>query len=425
MSGSSVDDTEDAIAVYTDGLVGEALQAPTLYERAGVRSFVSLSQVHRGADLLTMPDLGALGDLVEAAAQGLAGKDNVAQEAYEELDRTSITSLIESLEKLGIPDVQTVYFPGVDLYTHVSDAALSEQRMYIRQVIDSAVGRVLAAYREAGALESTYVVFIADHGHTPVINDDRHSLGADGEGEPTSLIERTGFRMREMDLDVDDEDGDDANDASEQDYQAVVAYQGAMAYVYLADRATCPAVKDSCDWSRAPRWKEDVLPMLRAFDAANRLGAVVPELQGTIDLVFSRPPRPPGQDALPFEVWDGNRLVLIREYLARNPRPDLLQLESRMDALSAGPYGHRAGDIVLLARSGMERPIEDRYYFSNQFRSWHGSPTAQDSRIPLLVARAGESGVEIRRRVRAATGESPTQLSITPLILELLDAAPR
>lgn len=421
----TVDDTEDAIAVYTDGLVGEALQAPTLYERAGVRSFVSLSQVHRGADLLTIPDLGALGDLVEAAAQGLSGKDNVAQEAYEELDRTSITSLIESFEKLGIPDVQTVYFPGVDLYTHVSDAALSEQRMYIRQVIDSAVGRVLASYREAGALESTYVVFIADHGHTPVISDDRHSLGADGEGEPTSLIERTGFRMREMDLDVDDEDGDDANDASEQDYQAVVAYQGAMAYVYLADRATCPAVEDSCDWSRAPRWEEDVVPMLRAFDAANRLGAVVPELQGTIDLVFSRPPRPPGQDALPFEVWDGNRLVPIGEYLAKNPRPDLLQLESRMAALSAGPYGHRAGDILLLARSGMERPIEDRYYFSNQFRSWHGSPTAQDSRIPLLVARAGESGVEIRRRVRAATGESPTQLSITPLILELLDTAPR
>lgn len=48
---------EHAIEVYTDGLVGSALRLPTLYELAAVRSYVSLAHVHRGADLLTMPEL--------------------------------------------------------------------------------------------------------------------------------------------------------------------------------------------------------------------------------------------------------------------------------------------------------------------------------------------------------------------------------
>ena len=417
----SVKDNEDAIAVYTDGLVGQALRVPTLYEQAGVRTFVSLSQVHRGADLLTTPDLGALGDLVEAAAAGITGEENVEQEAYSELDRASVESLLGTLEERGIPDLQTVYFPGVDLYTHVSQQSLPKQRQYLRQVIDSAVGRVLDAYRKAGALDDTWIIFIADHGHTPVLSDDRHALGAEGSDEPTSLISRTGFRIREMELDVDDDEGDD-DDADEQDYQAVVAYQGAMAYVYLADRSTCAQVEDLCDWNRAPRWTEDVVPMLRAFEAANQRGATVPELRGTLDLILSRPPRPVGTDALPFQVWDGGRLVPIPEYLATHPRPDLLAFESRLEGLAAGPHGHRAGDILLLARSGMHRPVEDRYYFSNEFRSWHGSPTAQDSRIPLIVAHGSRSGGDIERTVTKAIGERPTQLSITPLVRALLGA---
>ena len=421
----TVTDIEDAIAVYTNGLVGNALRVPTLYEMAGVRSYVSLSQVHRGADLLTIPDLGSLGDLIGAAARGLNGEEDIEQETYEELDRTSIESLLGTLKKHGIPDLQTVYFPGVDLYTHVSDSALPGQRGYLRTVIDSAVGQILQAYRNAGALEHTYILFIADHGHTPVLNDDRHALEAEGEGEPTSLIKRTGFRIREMDFDVDDEEGDDADDAEEQDYQAVVAYQGALAYVYLADRSICPTVASRCDWNRAPRWEQDVLPLIEAFDAANRTGTGVPELRGTLDLILSRPPRPPGQDALPFQVWEGGRLVPVAQYLTSHPRPDLLDLAARLEGLGAGPYGHRAGDILLLAKSGLERPVEERFYFSNKFRSWHGSPTAQDSRIPLIIAHQGESGAAIKARVGDAIGDQPTQLSITPLVRALLEASRR
>src|SRR5690606_5195930 len=129
-----------------------------------------------------------------------------------------------------------------------------------------------------------------------------------------------------------------------------------------------------------------------AFYQANETGAAVPALRGTIDLIFAREPRGPGEDALPFQVFDGESLVPVADFLRANPRPELLELEARLDDLATGPFGHRAGDLLLLARTGMERPIEDRYYFSGEYRSWHGSPGAQDSRITLAIARQGLSG---------------------------------
>lgn len=137
-----------------------------------------------------------------------------------------------------------------------------------------------------------------------------------------------------------------------------------MAYVYLADRSTCPTKGQVCDWQRPPRLAADVMPVVRAFYRVNTTGQPIPQLKGTLDLIFAREPRPPGQLALPFEIFDGKKLVPIPEYLAQHPRPDLLQLDKRMQWLGAGPYGDRAGDIVLLARSGLERPIEERFYFS-------------------------------------------------------------
>ena len=408
----SVTDHEDAVRTYTDDLVGRAIRVPTIYEMAGVRSYVSLSHVHRGADLLTTPDPDALGELIEAVATGLTDDgEGLEEEAFAALDRSSIESLVGSLEEHGIPDLQTIYFPGIDLYTHVSENPLSDQRRYLRQVIDSSVGVVLDAYRAASAIDGTYIIFVSDHGHTPVLGDDLHALGAEGDDEPSAVIANAGFRMREMDLDLDDD---------EQDFQATVAYQGAFAYVYLADRSTCVNAGDRCEWKRAPRWEEDVLPVIRAFDSATRSGAGVPELRGAIDLIFSRLPRPPGQDALPFQVWDGGKLVPVGTWLASNPRPDLVELESRLEGLGAGPYGHRAGDVLLLARSGTDVPIEQRFYFSGRYRSWHGSPSAQDSRIPLLVARAGSTGAGLREEIRGIIGENPTQLSIARLVTGLL-----
>jgi hypothetical protein len=408
----TIEDNSHALAVYTDDLMGSVLPVPTVYQRAGVRSYVALSQIHGGADLLLLPDLSVLGDLVVAAAEGIGEDDeDVDQSLYTRLDAEAVERTLESVAEHGVADLQVVYFPGIDLYTHVADQALPDQMEYLTDVLDEAVGRVLDAYERAGVLDDTWIVFVSDHGHTPVLADDRHALGTAGDDEPPAVLERVGFRVRPFDIELDDGD---------QDYQAVVAYQGAMAYVYLADRSSCAQAGSRCDWLRPPRFEEDVLAVVRAFDAASRDGALVPALRGTLDLIFAREPRPVDQDALPFRVWDGQALVAVGDYLARHPRPDLLELESRLEGLAAGPYGHRAGDVLLLAKSGVERPIEDRFYFSSEYRSWHGSPTAQDSRIPLVIGRRGMSAAAIAELVAQSLGDRPTQLDVTRLILALL-----
>jgi hypothetical protein len=112
--------------------------------------------------------------------------------------------------------------------------------------------------------------------------------------------------------------------------------------------------------------------------------------------------------------------VTIADYLARHPRPDLLQLETRMRQLSAGLYGHRAGDILLLARSGLERPIEERFYFSGPYHSQHGSPTTQDSHIPLIITRQGDTGQRLQAIVQAVVGTHHSQLDLVPLVQALI-----
>jgi hypothetical protein len=406
----SVTQHTHALQVYSDQLMGRVTRVPTVYERANVRTYVSLASLQRGADLVTLPDAEAFGSLVSAFAEGV-GKDEAKRDAYAALDLGGAGSLLEAIAKDGVADLQVVYFPGVDLWTHVAPNPLAEERAYVETVVDSVVGQVLDAYRRRNALQGTYVLFVADHGHTPVMDDSAHALGTDGPGEPPALLGKAGFRVRPFTLDV-------AEDA--RGYQAVLAYQGAMAYVYLADRSACPRPTDRCDWRRPPRMREDVLPVVRAFDAASRTGAGVPQLRGTLDLVFAREPRRPGTDAAPYQVWDGARLVPIAGYLRAHPRPDLLDLERRMDGLSTGPYGNHAGDVLLLARTGPHLPVERRYYFSGRYRSWHGSPTDQDSRIPLVVALPGGDGRMLRQKVRAAVGEHPGQLDVTRLILALL-----
>ena len=408
---TSVVGHEHTLEMLTDGLVGNAIRVPTLYELAGVRSHVSLAPVYRGADLFTTPDPAAVAGLFAEVAKGVVGDQSVEREAYSEVDLTSVDNLLEAIGNHGVPDLQVVYFPGIDLFTHVASRPLAQETRYLRTVIDSAVGRVLSAYDSLGVLDDTYFVFIADHGHTPVINDDRHSLGTDGDDEPPALLARAGFRVRPFVLELEED---------EQDYQATVAYQGAMAYVYLADRSLCPARGDRCDWSRAPRLEEDVMPVVRAFHRATETGDPIPELAGTLDLIFTREPKPPGEDAVPFQVFDGRRLLPIPDYLARHPRPDLLHLAERMKGLAAGPYGHRAGDVLLLARSGLQLPVEGRFYFSGPYQSWHGSPEAQDSRIPLVVARTSSTASDLERLVREVVGSWPSQLDVVALVQALL-----
>ncbi len=164
------------------------------------------------------------------------------------------------------------------------------------------------------------------------------------------------------------------------------------------------------------------MPVLRALYEANRTGNPLPRLKETIDLIFARDPAPrPGKNAPPFQIFDGKRLLPIPDYLARHPRPDLVELDKRMRWLGAGPYGDRAGDIVLTARASMLLPIQNRYYFSvARHYSWHGSPTLQDSHIPLILAEQGDSGKRLKSIVEQVAGDSPSALDVAPLVRALL-----
>ena len=118
------------------------------------------------------------------------------------------------------------------------------------------------------------------------------------------------------------------------------------------------------------------------------------------------------------DVLDARILALFAERV----RPEVRPLG--MEWLSMGPYGNRSGDILLLTRSGLNRPIQDRYYFSGPYHSWHGSASPQDSHIPLIVARQNYPSAKLKKMVDKVAGEQPSQLALVPLVLELLVSEP-
>jgi len=91
-----------------------------------------------------------------------------------------------------------------------------------------------------------------------------------------------------------------------------------------------------------------------------------------------------------------------------------------MKWLGAGPFGNRAGDIILLARTGRDVPIEQRYYFAaHRHYSWHGSADWLDGNVPVILAREASKGEDLRDIVRRAQDEPPSELDITPLVRSL------
>jgi hypothetical protein len=402
----SVREHEHTLRALSEDLVGRALAVPTVFERLEGPSHLSLLPIQRGASVYTVPDPTALADLFGALARGLGEDTSVASEAYRQIDEGSVHGIREAVREHGLPTLQVAYFPGIDLSTHVAPEPLDHLQRYLGEVIDPALAQIFAIYEEHGALEDTWVIFVSDHGHTPVLEDDRHALASGQPDEPTAVLERMGIRVRPAEL-----------EPSTHDEQAVFAYQGAIAYVYLADRTSCPERGQRCDWSRPPRLEEDVLPVARAFHDAGE--DPTNALHGAIDLVLAREARPVGEAALPFEVWDGSTLVPVERWLEAHPRPDLLDFAGRVRALSEGPHGHRAGDVLLVARSGAHRPIEERFYFSRPYHSWHGSPAESDSTIAFAVARGGRDGTRIRRTIEQVVEGSPSQLDVTPLVLAL------
>jgi hypothetical protein len=376
--------------------------------------WVGMHDLYRGADELLLTKRGVLADafegFIEVEAKKLS-KNKESRKLYADLDQAVIDSVAGQLGKGPVPDVLTVYLSGTDLYAHVAnegpDAA---RRAYLEEVVDPYLPKLVDALKARDALARRWVVISADHGHTQVVHDDAHALSTKDDEDPPGILKKTGFRVRPFTRNVSEKD----------DFSAVLAYGGAMAYVYLADRSGCPKEKAVCDWKQPPRYEEDVLAAAEAFFKNNEDGSLVAPMRGTLDMILTRRPRPFAEVDAPFEVYvGGGKTMPVDAYLKEHPHPTYIAVDARLRDLGVGPHGERAGDILLLAHNGDRDNPLDRYYFAAPYRSWHGSPSKQDSEIPLIVANPLHPSATIGAWVKDVLGDRPYQQKVTDVLLGL------
>ena len=439
---TSFSDPEPVLQTYTDGYVNQLIRVPTVYEKMRERDpnvlvWVAMHQVQRGADKLLVTGRGVIADAFTAFLQTQLKERLTLQQSkkvYEALDAEVMDTVTDQLDNEDEPlaDVITVYLSGTDQYAHVAESGPNRaRRVFLTSVTDPLMGKLRKALEKRGALKNRYVVVTSDHGHTEVVDDAEHALSTDKDEDPPGVLTRAGFRLRPFKLEVSEDD----------DFNAVLAYQGAIAFVYVADRSACPKRGQRCDFARPPRFEQDVLAAADAFYRANQEGKYVRQLKGALDMVLARRPRVAGSAAgasgasrasgsaaggsssdavTAFQVYVGDgRLVPVPEYLKEHPHPDYIALDDRLRELAVGPAGDRAGDVLLIANNGNRDRPEERYYFSFRYHSWHGSPSRQDSEVPLIVAHPALSAARIAQKTRAALGAAPRLQKFTDLLLAL------
>lgn len=413
----SFGDAAPTLEIYTDDAIGKLTEAPTVYDHMrrdapDALMWVVMSQVYRGADRLIIARRTAIAiamaGFLESFIEHHVTNTDTSRRIYEDLDTAAIEALVGQLDDGPVPDVLTVYLSGTDLYAHTAHEGPDvARRAYLAEVVDPLIAKLTAKLRSRRALANRWIIVTSDHGHTEVLEDDKHALAASG---PPDVLRSAGFRVRPFKRDVE----------KTHSFSATLAYGGAMAYVYLADRSRCAGDDDVCPWEDPPRYEEDVLVAAEAFAQANGAASTVPRMKGSLDMIFVRKPRPVTDVDLPFEVYvGGGKTMPIDDYLKQDPHPTYVALATRMRDLAVGIHGERAGDIVLLAHNGDREAPEDRYYFAAPYRSWHGSPSRLDSELPFIVAHPTESASAIRRRVRRVLGDQPLQQKVADVMLEL------
>jgi hypothetical protein len=408
----SIDDVSPVLELYTNNALGELLDVPTLYEKLRepephLRIWVAMSQIYRGADRLLLARRTVLAGAFAAFLSKELGQAS-GREVYSELDEEVLDTVVDELEEEAAPDVLTLYVAGTDLFAHHARSGPDRARRdYLREVLDPKLHPLREQLLRRRFLPNAHVVVISDHGHTDVLHDDRHALSTEGADEPPELLRRAGFRVRPFEWKLEQEG----------DFQAVLAYNGAMAFLYLADRSTCVEAGASCDWKQPARFDEDVLPAADALLRANAEGALVGAMKDTLDMVLVRNPDAGGE---PFLVRTlAGDLVPPADYLKAHPRPNYVAFASRLHELGTGRHGERAGDVLLLARNGDARSVADRYYFASLYRSWHGSPSRRDSEIPLIVAHQLRTSAKLCDLVGKSLGNEPKLSQVAPLLLRL------
>jgi predicted AlkP superfamily pyrophosphatase or phosphodiesterase len=410
-------DATPTLDLYTDGYMSKLVTTPGVYERIHAEDpnalvWVVMHPYFRDADTLLLAKRIIIAKAFEGfLEQELShGSGKSARRVYEELDKAAIESLVSHLERGPVPDMLTLYLSGTDLYAHVAEEGPDEARQaYLTEVIDPAMAPLVARMRARGMLDDRWIIVTADHGHTQVVHDEAHAISTGDEDAP-GVLKKLGYKVRPHTWKVDAADP----------FNAVVAYGGAMGFVYLADRSKCPGEKEPCAWADPPRYHDDVLLVAEGYYQNNEDGSLAPGMKGALDMIFVREPRPVAEVDLPFDVYVGDGKTLpIDDYLKLHPHPTYVDLAKRMHELAVGSHGERAGDILLLAHNGDRDRPEDRFYFAAPYRSWHGSPSKLDSEIPLIVANPRHEAAAIGSWVRQVLGDRPYQRKVSDIILGL------
>ncbi|NPA93149.1 MAG: alkaline phosphatase family protein [Chloroflexi bacterium] len=348
---------DDALAVFTKGLASRCLGARTLYERAASRGQHAVVVGHmyaNGADRWLPPKVDMLARLTK-----MPGPLKVSPA---EFDQHILDMAIAEIHTHGLPDILTVYFMGLDAYSHTHGP--QAQGEYIQQTLDSLLGELQEAVEAAAPKgQPPLWVLASDHGQRAVPEDEHHAIGLKDLGGI--------FQAAGLDLLDHPEEGRHS--------EAVAALNGGMAMVYLR--------KPGRPWREPPDFRQSVLPLAQRFWESHRGGALEGALEGVLVRDVAR------------EGWHA-------PYVALTPDGEFLSLEAWFQAFPrdrvADPV-HRihnmtsplSGDIILLANT------EEGYYFGHTLRGVHGSlhPSASEACLALAWPKA-DRGAWVQARDR-------------------------
>ena len=354
---------DDAVRVFTDSLAGDRLQVSTIYERfaaAGKRSVVAGNMYARGADAWIKPSLANIARFTRGGNLfGMSSRD---------YDQVILDGLIAWIRGNGLPDLTTLYFMGLDHDSHAY-GPIPAQRKYLVEHVDPMVGAFWETVAAAAGSPPLVAVF-SDHGQIGVVPDDAHSLklGFPFDLEMVHLFNALG-------LDVHNYPGEDPA------CDAVMALNGGLAYVYLQ--------KKDGQWSDAPDFQRDVLPVAQAFWEAHTEGRYAFELRGALAGVLLRNVEQEGWEAGYRALTPAGEIVSLHQWFAALPPAEYIDPVHRLEHY-AGRY---SGDLVLISN------YSEGYYFGSETKGVHGGLHPDDSLATLAY---GWPGVEAADWVNAA-----------------------
>jgi hypothetical protein len=392
-------EVDDAVLVFTNGLAAHCLEAPTIYEKLAAsnwRSVVAGNMYASGAETWLKPSLIDLARFIKGG--------NLFGLSPAEFDRQTLDHLLNAIHQNGLPDLMTFYILGLDHEAHNRGPQI--QLEYLTTVVDPLVHELWQTFRELQDPSRNGMPLCAifsDHGHIAVPADDKHSLrmAFPFERELGPFFDALG-------LDVLDVPGENLN------LDAVIASNGGIAHIYLRNRT-------ARDWTLAPDFEGEVMPVAGALWQAHAYGRYAPELQNALAGVLVRDVEHLGWYA-PYQALSlqGLRSSLV-DWFADQPAESYADPVNRLNNL-AGPI---SGDILLISN------YSAGYYFSGPLRGMHGGLHPEDSFATLAFGLPDATKTEwqaarrllqksIQKRCQSENGRQPSTADLVTGLMALI-----